>query len=427
MTITKHTLTITHLNSSGEGVAFSEEGQTILVPFTLASEKVTVALDADSQKSNVRRATLEKILEPSPDRQKPLCPYFTQCGGCQLQHLNAVSYTKYKQRLVANIFKANKLDAAVLEPVVFGPGLRRRINFKITRKGSRVLVGFHRRRSHEVLDIEECPLLLTDFNALLNPLKTALGSCMHEREEANIFLTKVDEGFDATLVFEDPKKLSLGQIESLTQWAHTHQVVRLLLKTPKSEELLVHRTSPHVSFAGAPVLFPSHAFLQTSGVAEDHMTSLVLSLIPHGALKIADLFSGLGTFSFPLAQKGKVKAFEGDFKAVQYCNLSAQQNQLSHALEATQRDLFKYPLSTVELNSYDVVVLDPPRAGAVSQIKQLMESSVKTVIMVSCNANTFARDAHLLVKGGYHMGDTHLIDQFLWSPHVELISSFVRP
>ena len=421
-----HTLTITQINSSGEGVAFNEAGETILVPFTLPGEIVEISLDPASIRSAVRRGSLLKIIQESPKRTQPPCPYFGQCGGCQLQHLESEFYKEYKKGLVEEAFQLNKLQGPILEPVVFGPSLRRRINFKGVKKGKQVLLGYHRRRSHEVLDIDQCPLLLPEFNGLLSPLKKALGLSLYEGQEANVFLTKVQNGFDGAIVFEKAKQLSLPQTTALTEWALAHGVIRLVLRSPKGEELLVHQISPHVHLSGVPVLFPPHAFLQTSEAAEAHMVNIVLSLAPKSARKMADLFGGLGTFGVPLASQGHVDVFEGDFKAVQYLNLAAQQNQISHALHAVQRDLFKYPVSGDELNQYDLVVLDPPRAGAVNQIKQLMGSSVKNIIMVSCNAHTFARDSQLLVKSGYKMTETHLVDQFLWSPHIELISSFVK-
>jgi 23S rRNA (uracil1939-C5)-methyltransferase len=426
MTFDKQILTITKINSSGEGVAFNKEGKPILVPFTLPGEVVEVTVDPSSMRGVVRRGSLERIIQKSPQRQEPPCPYFGICGGCQLQHLNQDFYKAYKRGLVEEAFHVHKLAGEILDPLLFGPNIRRRINFKAIRHGQQIHLGYHRRRSHEVVDIDHCPLLLPEFNTLLQPLKLALLSCLKEGEEANVFLTKVNNGFDGAVVFDHQKNLSIQQTSSLIEWATNHHVIKLILKFPKGEDLVVHQASPQVIFSGVSVLFPAHAFLQTSETAEAHMVSIVLSLLPKSLRKIADLFSGLGTFSFPLARHGHVEAFESDFKAVQYLNLSAEQNKLSHVIRATQRDLFKYPLSVSELNLFDVVVLDPPRAGALNQIKSLAGSMVKTIIMISCNTNTFARDAQLLVKNGYKMQETHLVDQFLWSPHIELISSFVR-
>lgn len=427
MTCEKQILTITKINSSGEGVAFNEADETILVPFTLPGEVVEVTIDPSSVRGMVRRGSLQKIIQKSLHRQTPPCPYFGICGGCQLQHLNHDFYKSYKKGLVEETFQVHKLTGEILDPLLFGPNIRRRINFKAIRHGQQIHLGYHRRRSHEVLDIEHCPLLLPEFTPLLQSLKLALLPCLKEGEEVNVFLTKVNNGFDGAVVFEYHKNLSIQQTSLLTEWAISYHIIKLILKFPKGEDLLVHHASPQVMFSGVPVLFPAHTFLQTSEAAEAHMVEIALSLLPKSPKRIADLFSGLGTFSFPLARHGYVEAFEGDFKAVQYLNLSAQQNKLSHVVRATQRDLFKYPLSMIELNHYDVVVLDPPRAGAVTQIKNLAGSSVKTIIMISCNTNTFARDAQLLVKNGYKMNETHLVDQFLWSPHIELISSFVRP
>ena len=420
-------ITIHKINSSGEGVSFEDSGKTVLVPFTLPGEEVEISLDGPS-KGAMQRASLKKVSVKSPHRQNAPCPYFGSCGGCQLQHLDESFYKEYKKQLVTEAFQKNKLqDHVILDPILMPSGVRRRINFKVVKKNKEILLGFHQRRSHEILDIKTCLLLLPAFKKLMDSLRDVLPSCLQEREGANIFLTKVSNGFDGMISFERQKNLSLNQKESLLQWAAQSQVIKLMLTFPKGEELLVQQEAPEINFSGTPVLFPSQAFLQTSKEAEDLMVRTVIAALPSKHKKILDLFSGLGTFSFPLAQKGCVDAFESQHKAVQYFNVSAQKNKFPHPIRATQRDLFLYPLSAEELNAYDVVVLDPPRAGAVNQIKQLMASKVRRIIMVSCNANTFARDAQLLVGSGYQMGETHLIDQFLWSPHVELISSFSRP
>ncbi|MDC0349332.1 23S rRNA (uracil(1939)-C(5))-methyltransferase RlmD [Alphaproteobacteria bacterium] len=419
-------ITIHKINSSGEGVSFEDRGKTILVPFTLPGEEVEVSLKGAS-KGEMQRAYLKKVIVKSPYRKKAPCPYFESCGGCQLQHLDESFYKEYKKQLVTEAFQKNKLeDSVVLDPILMPSGVRRRINFKVVKKNKEILLGFHRRRSHEILDIKACLLLLPEFKELMNSLRDILPSYLKEGEGANIFLTKISNGFDGMISFEQQKKISFSQKESLLQWASKSRIIKLMLTFPKGEELLVQQEAPEINFSGTPVLFPSQSFLQTSKEAEDLMVKRVVSLLPSKHKKIVDLFSGLGTFSFPLAQKGCVDAFESHHKAVQYFNVSAQKNKFPHTVKATQRDLFLYPLSAEEFNAYDVVVLDPPRAGAVNQIKQLMVSKVKHIIMVSCNANTFARDARLLVGSGYQMGETHLIDQFLWSPHVELISSFSR-
>ena len=310
--------TIQHLNSSGEGVAFNEADEPILIPFTLPGEKVEATVCPSSKRGDVRRGVLQAILQPSPARQEAPCPYFGQCGGCQLQHLESSFYKEYKKNLVQEAFAAHKLSGVLLDPLVFGPGVRRRINFKAVKSQGTLLLGFHRRRSHEVLDIDQCPLLLPGFNALLEPLKKALLGCLKEEEQANVFLTKVHNGFDGAIVFEEQKALSAQQTSLLTNWAMAHQVIRLMVKFPKGEDLIVHQVAPTVLFSQVPVLFPSHAFLQTSAEAEAYMVQTVLSLVPKSTKRIIDLFAGLGTFSFPLVQKANVDAIEGDMKAVQY-------------------------------------------------------------------------------------------------------------
>lgn len=418
-------LTITALNENGEGVAH-KEGRPVLVPFALPEEEVSADLVPAGKQAF--RAEHVVWLTESPDRAVPPCPYFGICGGCGLQHMNDKAYTQFKKEQVQKAFQKFNLDTTCLEDVhKVPPGHRRRINFRAVKEGDHVALGFHQRRSHNVSNIEHCLLLLPQLNALIDPLKNVLNMILKDQGKAHIFLTVVKEGIDALFVFPEGQVLNATLKSLLTEWAKKYGVVRVLLQAEKKEELLYQHKTPHVVFGGHDVLFPAQAFLQPSDAGEQQIWAWVAQHLPKRTKQIVDLFCGLGTFTFPLSAHGAVDGFEGHHKAVQYLNLSADQQCTKHPVQGIQRDLFLYPLSPNELNAYDVVFLDPPRAGASNQVKKIAKSTVPFVVMVSCSKDSFARDAAYLLEGGYKMDKTYLLDQFVWSPHLELISFFSRP
>ncbi|UNM05702.1 MAG: class I SAM-dependent RNA methyltransferase [Holosporaceae bacterium] len=403
-----------------------KDGQPVLVPFTLPGEEISADLVPAGK--HAFRAQDVAWLTESLDRAVPPCPYFGVCGGCGLQHMNDTAYTQFKKAQVEKAFQKFKLDTSCLEDVhKVPPGHRRRINFRAVKEGGTVSLGFHQRRSHKVTNIDHCLLLLPSLNALIHPLKEVLNTVLKDQEKAHIFLTTVKEGMDALFVFSEGHVLNATVKSLLTDWAKEHGVVRVLLQAQKKEELLYQHKTPHVAFGGHDALFPVQAFLQPSEAGEQQIWAWVEQHLPKRTKYIADLFCGLGTFTFPLSEHGAVDGFEGHHKAVQYLNLSADQQRTKHPVQGTQRDLFLYPLSPNELNAYDMVFLDPPRAGASNQVKKIAKSTVPFVVMVSCSKDSFARDAAHLLEGGYKMDKTYLLDQFVWSPHLELISFFSRP
>ncbi len=413
-------LTITQLNSKGEGVSLDVSGRTVLTSFTLPEEKVRVEVLAGHEATH---AELLEIVEASAHRQAPPCPYFGTCGGCQLQHMTPEFYAQFKKNQVIEALRQNGVDVSVEDPVILPPHLRRRINFKAQKVKGKVLLGYHQRRSHKVLDIDACPLLLPELDALMNPLRDVLGLVLLSMEEVNLFLTRADNGIDLVIDFKQGKTLTPEIYQRFTEFGQDNGIIRMMM----GEELLFQREEPFVEFSGHRVRIPPNPFLQTSKEAENLLVAHVLQNLAPSSKRIADLFCGLGTFSVPLAAHGAVDAYESNKKAIHYLNYSQSKNPCAHKLQGIQRDLFVYPLTPKELDSYDVVVLDPPRAGAPAQVKSLVESNVRQVIMVSCNAQSFARDARILSKGGFVPTSIHLVDQFLWTPHMEMVARFTRP
>jgi 23S rRNA (uracil1939-C5)-methyltransferase len=413
-------LTIQQLNSKGEGISVDTAGHTILTPFVLPQDVVRVEVTPGHEATH---AELLEVVEASGNRQKPPCPYFGTCGGCQLQHMSPEFYARFKKDQIIEALHQNGIHVSVDDPIILPPHLRRRINFKAQKVKGTVFLGYHQQRSHRVLDIQACPLVLPELENLMNPLREVLWHVLAPLEEVNLFLTRAENGIDLALDFKQGKVLTPEMYQKLISFGQDNGVIRMVM----AEELLFQREEPFVEFSGHRVRIPSNPFLQTSKEAEVLLVKYMIQNLPKLSKRIADLFCGLGTFSVPLAAYGIVDAYEGNKKAIHYLNYSQAKNPCAHKLQGIQRDLFVYPLTPKELDSYDVVVLDPPRAGAAAQVKNLVASNVQQVIMVSCSAQSFARDARILVKGGFVPQALHLVDQFLWTPHMEMVGGFTRP
>jgi 23S rRNA (uracil1939-C5)-methyltransferase len=401
---------IDRLGAQGDGVADRPDGP-LYVPFTLPGELVRVAADD-------ARAELLDVLEPSPDRIAPVCPHFGVCGGCALQHMDAGAYLAWKRDQIAAAFKARGIEAAV-EPVRPVPlKSRRRASFAFRRGTIGLAFGFHAARSHDVVDLDACPLLTPRIASALPRLKTALAPLLGGRREIEVMVTEADNGLDVVIA---GGRVSAQQVSALAASAEELGIVRITMEG----DTVMRLAEPVVTLSGARVGLPPGAFLQASREAEDVLVALVQEGTQR-AKRIADLFAGLGTFAFALAAHAEVDAYEQDEAAVAALAKAARATPKLKPLRASARDLYRSPLGPKELARYDTVVLDPPRAGAKDQAQSLAKSKVKTVVMVSCNAGTCARDVRILVDGGYRIASIVPVDQFLFSPHIELVVTLVR-
>lgn len=410
--------TILKLDERGYGFAQDENGDPITVPYSLPGEKVEI------QNLN-NRWHLKKILESSPHRRQSPCPYYQTCGGCSLQHMSSVAYSEYKMRRLSQALERCGLKEIEIDPmVVLGPELRRRAIFHALRTTTEIMIGYYQLGSHHLVDIQQCLLLRPDINGLIDPLKQVLQNILPPKGKADIFLTSTDVGLDFLLKIKGDQRLDLAGIENLKEFARHHNLARLSFENDQEEWPIVTLRPPHIKFSSYSVEASADGFLQTSEEADQLLTSLVLKEFPKTSQKIADLFCGRGTFSLPLVEKGKVDAYEMDGKALKALTQTAKLYNLP--LQAYARNLFSDPLSPNQLNIYQAVVLNPPRQGAIAQSKMLAVSEVPHIVMVSCNPETFARDISLLIKGGYHLLKIYPVDQFLWSPHMEIVAHLGR-
>lgn len=417
-------LTIDYVGSRGDGVA-PRGDDNIFVPFTAPGDEVEVTLEAAGR--GTFKGTQSKILREGPHRQKPPCRHFGACGGCDLQHLSDACYADWlKERIATALSHQGILDAPIEDAIISPPGSRRRMTLSYFKKGNSVELGFNARARKQIIDLQECPVARPELVALFGPLRQ-LVQVLALARSGDIHLTATDTGVAVTLTLADEPDLET--LERLVDFADAVDLAALYVRAEGLVEPVVIRRNPVAHFDGIPVDVPPGAFLQATNEGEAALISAVMEAAG-GAHLVADLFSGLGTFALPLTRVARVRSVEGDLRLVEaqqavWNRAKGQDTSLSE-LVVEHRDLFRRPLSVEELNAFDCVVFDPPRAGAKALVPELAASEVKTVVAVSCNPNTFGRDARQLLDGGYRLSSIKPIDQFRWSHHVELVGVFEK-
>ena len=335
-------------------------------------------------------------------------------------------YRAFKRQTVADaLARAGMNDMVVDEAVQVPLHSRRRAVFKLAKSAGAVSVGFHGARSHDIVDMHECLVLTPALSGLASQLRMALAPILGEGEKLDLHVTETATGLD--LAFRWARKLSPALTGEIARALASANVARILF----NDQIVLEQQKPQISLGGAPVILPPHAFLQASAAGETALQTRVLALT-EGAKTIADLFAGVGTFSLPLARRARVHAVEQDGAALEALAAAARAavfplgSRGLKPITIEKRDLFKSPLTPLELAPFDAVVLDPPRAGALAQAKALAASKVARVAYVSCDAASFARDARILIDAGFVAGPVTPIDQFLFSLHIELVAGFTR-
>ena len=385
---------IVRIAARGEGVTASGRHVAFAVPGDTLHEDGTV--------------------EPGPDHQVPPCRHFPECGGCQLQHADDKAYRQYLIDRVAGALAQHGLETEIREPHVSPPRSRRRATLKALKAGGRVLIGFHAAKSHRIVDMRECHVLLPELFALVAPLRTLLPAYLRDRRGGEVALTRIGGGVDLQIGGIDPEGYEL--LQGLTDFAMANGLARLSLDRGLGAETLFEPHPATVTLSGRPVAFPHNAFLQATEDGEAALVEAARAAIGE-AKQIADLFAGLGTFALAI---GSAYAAEASRDA------AAALRRAAPTLKVEHRDLYRRPLDERELAAFDGVILDPPRAGAEEQVRSLAASAVPRIAYVSCNAATFARDAGLLVDGGYTLDWVRPVGQFRWSTHIELAAAFSR-
>jgi 23S rRNA (uracil1939-C5)-methyltransferase len=414
---------ISRIGGRGDGLA-EWQGHQLYIPQTLVGDRLMVKFGA--HRGDGWEGVPVTLLAEGAGRVEPACPHFGSCGGCAVQHMDDDVYMAWKlDALTLALGRSNLLGAGmVMHPVARTPaGARRRAVMNAVRRGSRVWLGFNEAHSHRLVDLTACVVLAPPLVAMIDPLRQALAPLLADGQSVDVALTLLDDGVD--VVLEGLSRPDLRALEHLAAFAGDYDLARLSWRARAGHpaEPIAMRRSGLLGFGTVTVSPAPGAFLQASREGEAALVAAVLGGIGD-ATEVADLFAGSGTLSFPLATKAKVHAVESDLAAVDALYGGARQTDGRVTVE--RRDLFHDPLVPYDLNRFQAVVFDPPRAGAQAQATQIAASGVSRVVAVSCNPNSFARDAQVLIEGGFTLTDIWPVDQFLWSSHMELVGWFSR-
>ncbi|MES2987268.1 MAG: class I SAM-dependent RNA methyltransferase [Pseudomonadota bacterium] len=387
---------------AGRGEGVTADGRH--VPFTAPGDLVSA----------------EGVVTNGPHHQTPPCRHFPECGGCQLQHLDDESWSQYLVDRIAGALGAHKLETHIRAPLLSPPKTRRRATLHAERRGRQVHLGFTGQGSHQIIDLQECHVLAPELFALVSPLRGLLAALIPNTRRINVHLVQTDQGRDVLIDGLDAEGLAAA--EALTAFASRHKLARLSIDEGFGPTARWEPEPVTVTLGGVPVPFPAGNFLQATPEGEAALVSAVYE-IAADAGTIADLFAGLGTFTFAFPT---AKVYAGEAARDPIMMLKSAAAMAKRAVFADHRDLFRRPVSSADLNNFNAVIIDPPRAGAKEQAAEIAGSKAPLLAYVSCNPGTFARDAEILCEGGYKLDWIQPVGQFRWSTHVELAAKFSR-
>ncbi len=402
------------VGGEGDGIAAGP----LYAPFTLPGERVRLAAGG-------QRRELEAVLEASPQRVTPPCQHFGVCGGCALQHWEHGAYLEWKVDRLVRTLARERIETQVLPAFAAAPASRRRLSLH-ARPGRKdaARLGFKGRKSWDVIDIAECPIADPRLEAALPALRRlAVPLFEHSKSAPTLHVTLTDTGIDVDISGVERKSggLSADARMRLAEIAGEADFARVTL----DGEVAYLARQPTVRMGQATVALPAGGFLQAVPEAELAMANMAVEAAA-GAERIADLFCGAGAFTFHLAKLAPVLAVDSSAPAIRSLIGALGTAPGLHGVVAEARDLTRRPVLAAELKRIDTVLFDPPRAGAAEQCAELASSKVSRVIGVSCNPATFVRDARILADAGFTLDRLLPVDQFLWSPHIELVAVFNR-
>ena len=417
-------ITINELGARGDGIGCLPDGTRVFIEGVLVGEVV------EARMLDKERAKLVNVVMPSPDRATPPCPHFNVCGGCVLQHVGPAAYTNFKkQHVLQSLERDGVVPAQVEGPFVSAPGTRRRATFAAIKQGKKIVLGFNERGSMNLVEIQECTVTHPRIVKLLTALRDLMAKVMKvDKQKADITVTESNGAIDILITSLLTKEtwMPFQMLQAFQDFAEAQDIARLSWreKVRSDSELILERKPFRVQMDGIAVVPPAGSFLQATEEGERALTHAVMNALKGHMGKAADLYAGSGTFTFPMLNAGwHVYAIESYAPAMEALKNAGR---TFPTLKTSARDLAKEPLNAKELKGLDAVVLDPPRDGAAPQMKILAESAVPLVVSVSCSVTSFARDTKYLIDGGYKFEKLTIIDQFLWSHHIEMVGVFSK-
>ena len=395
---------IERLNTDAIGV--SSEG--VHIPRALPDETVEIGDDGSA-----------KIITPSHQRVKPPCPHYKACGGCSLQHANDEFVAGWKVDVLRKALDTKSVDAPDITTYTSPAQSRRRAKFSATRTKKGAMVGFMAARSNILIPISTCLVVDPKLVEALPTLEELTVEFASRKEVLGLQVTTSDDGLDVVIDTDRPLTDALRQ--QLALFAQKNSLARLAWK----DEVIVTIRQPAQTFGSVTVVPPSGSFLQATPQAEKMMAQTVIECVGD-ATAVLDLFAGVGTFALQLANTSKVHAVEGDAEMMAALDTGWRKSSGLKHVSTETRDLFRRPLLPDEMAKFDVIVIDPPRAGAQAQFTEIAQSNIAKVVSISCNPVSFARDAAILTGAGYRLRQLWVVDQFRWSSHIEVIGYFEK-
>lgn len=415
VTLVEQTVRIAELGRHCDGMtAASDVGTPVpqFVPFALPGELVRVQSDG-------KRGRVLEVLEPSEDRAEPFCPHFTHCGGCTSQHLRDAPYREWKRRIVETALRYKNHDVTVDELIdAHGDG-RRRVTFHIEFAKGKILAGFMQARSRQLIDLDTCPILAPGLANATAAARLLAAPFAKQGNPFDISMTDTPQGLDCDI--RGAGECGYDAHIAIAEAAAHFDLARVSLDSGMALE----RRKPMLPMGALRVPLPPDCFLQATTLGEEIISKIVLDELT-SVKKIADLFCGVGPFALRLSATTRVFAADSNASAIDALKLAVRFGENLKPVEAVTRDLFRDPIYHGDLNNFDAVIFNPARAGAEAQAEEIALSDVKQVICVSCDPASLARDARILVDGGYSFERATPVDQFKYSPHVETVAVFRR-
>lgn len=410
-------VTVESLGGLGDGIA-TLDGTPVFIPKSCPGDRIMARVV--HQNRDGMYAKIEELVTPGPGRHIPPCRYFDRCGGCSLQQLSPDSYREFKSRTFQNAITHAGYDGSNAEISFLPSDTRRRVEFKIDMQSGKPLLAFHEPRSHTPIAIERCLILHPQLQALIAPVNAWLADAPFASGLFALSLTLADSGTDMLLTFRGP---DMPQAIPLDGVCARLGVNRINLRPREGKAATAASAAPvTMALAGYDIPLPPDAFLQATAEGQKLLTESALAACD-GAKQVVDLFCGIGTYSFPASRRVKTHAAEGDTGMIQAMREAIGRHGIT-SLSCEARDLFKNPFSAGELAGYDAAIINPPRLGARAQCEQLALARIPRIALISCNPATFTRDARILKAAGYRMASAMGVDQFVYSPHLELTALF---
>lgn len=416
-------LEISGISNLGHGIAFDEEGNKIFIPKTVTND----IIEAENVKKS-NKFTLGKIvniIEASEYRRKPECKYFDDCGGCTLQHLKDNFYQEFKQNnILHTLIKSGFEYKEKIEFIAIGSHSRRRVNFHVNQKND---LGFFKENSNDLVKIDDCLVLNKEIAVLIPKLQNLLRT-IPSNIIKDISICAFDNLVDVVFKLREGSKPK--EMKAVLAEFSNREKINVSYRKGTEITALHSNLLPQLNLGEVTINVPSEAFIQATKKGQDAIITKIIEVINNKPINnVIDLYCGIGTYSFAISHLKnitKITAIEGEEFMVDNVNQNSRENNLEKKIQAKNRDLVRDPLKTHELNNYDLAIVNPPRNGARSQIKHLVNSEIENIIMVSCNLNSFIQDSKILVQNGFKLNSVTVIDQFYYTAHIEIVAIFTR-